>query len=227
MSTSVLIPWKTTRCEHRHRALAYVLSRLAEHGWPVVIGRYDSEPWCKARAIADALEQTDADVLVLHDADVWTNGLPEAVQQAQEGTAWAVPHRSIHRLSEVATALYVAGVSLGDPELEERAYLGIEGGGITVVRRDVYEACPIDPRFVGWSGEDEAFGWALRATHGPPWRPLGHAPLWHLWHPAQARATRARGSLASWDLRKRYARARHDPVAMRALLGEVVADVAC
>jgi hypothetical protein len=220
MPIAVLVPWRTSSCPHRKRAFAWVLARLAVHGWPIIVGRHDDGPWCKAMAVADALDQTAADVLVLHDADVIADGLAEAVRTVQAGAAWAMAHRSVHRLTEAATGRLIAGEDPAGLAVAERAYRGVEGGGITIVRRDVYEDCPLDPRFLGWSGEDEAFGWALRTLNGPPWRPLGHAPLWHCWHPSQSRATRARGSLVSWDLRKRYARAQHDPTAMRALIEE-------
>jgi len=59
------------------------------------------------------------------------------------------------------------------------------GGGCTVVRRDVYESCPLDPRFKGWGQEDAAWGVALTAMYGPPWRSV--EPLWHLWHAPQGR----------------------------------------
>lgn len=203
--------------------MAWVLSRLAEYRWPVVIGRHDEGPWRKAFAVQDALAQTDADVLVLHDADVYVERLYGAVEHVREGGTWAMGHRAIYRLSEAGTALWLAGTRWADMSaapLAEMPYMGVEGGGVTVLRRDVLEACPLDPRFVGWSGEDEAFGWALRTLHGAPWRPTSYTPCIHLWHPPQERATRARGSQESWELRKRYARAQNRPHAIRALIEE-------
>jgi hypothetical protein len=218
LSVAVLIPWRSTDCPHRSRALAFVLSRYATTGWPVVIGRHDDGPWCKALAVDDALAQTQAEILILGDADCWTSGLPAAVQAVQDGAAWAIPHRAVHRLNEAATARYMAGSPLEGLPLGERAYLGVEGGGLAVVRRDAYEAAPLDQRFTGWGSEDDAAGLAWRCLHGPPWR--GKAPLIHLYHPPQERATRTFGSMESRDLRKRYARARHDPAAMQRLIEE-------
>lgn len=219
MTVAVLIPYRVG-CGHRDRALMFVISRLASYGWPVVIGHHDRGPWCKAHAVADALDQTHADVLVIHDADVVTEGLPAAVRTVQKDTAWAIPHRSVHRLSEAATERFTAGEPLGELELVERAYRGTEGGGVVVVHRDVYTATPLDARFCGWGGEDEAWGTALRTLHGEPWRPHGHNPLIHLWHPEPQRATRAFGSLAGRDLRKRYVRASGNRDVMRALVEE-------
>lgn len=222
MSTCVLIPWRGG-CAYRERALAWVLSRHAENGWPVVIGRHETGPWCKAAAVADALEQTLADVLVIADADVWTEGLPEAVGAVQGGAVWAMPHKSVHRLSEAATARLMAGEDPDALDLDERAYRGVEGGGVTVVRRETYQDCPLDPRFMGWGSEDESHGLALRELHGAPWRPRGPARLLHAWHPPQQRATRSFGSLAGRDLRKRYIRAQYRPTVMRALVEEAKA----
>lgn len=187
----------------------------------MVVGRHDEGAWCKAAAVNDALAQTDATTLVIHDADVYTDGLPEAVQRVQDGTNWCVPHRGVHRLTEASTARYAAGEDLEGLPLSERAYLGVEGGGITVVRREVYERVPLDPRYRGWSGEDESWGWALRTLIAPPWR--GKASLEHLWHPPQERMSRARGSLESQQLRKRYAHALRHESRMAALIEEAKA----
>lgn len=219
MHTAVLIPWRPTSCPHRTRAFEFVTARYAqEHpDWQVAVGVHEIGPWNKAAAVDDALAQTQAEVIVVCDADVWCAGLAEAVHRVQ-GNPWVVPHRGVHRLTAESTDRYMAGEPWRDLPLDERAYLGVEGGGITVLRREVYEDCPLDPRFLGWGSEDESHGWALHALHGPPVR-LKH-PLIHLWHPPQERARRHMGSLESWDLRKRYARARDREHAMRHLIEE-------
>lgn len=160
----------------------------------------------KAKAIFDALAQTDADVLVIADADVWSDGIGEAVAAVEQGDAsWGIPHWLVKRLREDGTE-------------EERPYPGIEGGGIVVLPRGVMLACPPDPRFVGWGQEDESYGVALTHIYGPPWR--GNADLLHYFHPPQPRMTRRRGSSESWDLRKRYFNARFEAGAMEALVAE-------
>lgn len=220
-SVAVLLPWRDVACEHRTRALAYVCEQFAEYPWPVVIGRHDDGEWCKALAVQDALSQTSAETLILHDADVWCDGLAGAVSSVQDGASWAIPHtatRGIHRLTEASTARYVAGEPLAGLPLAECRYDGVAGGGIAVVNRAVYDACPLDPRFRGWGGEDESLGHALRALHGVA--PRGRSPLVHLWHPSQPRITRGTGSEASSTLRKRYARARFRPDQIAALVEE-------
>lgn len=204
-------------------------------GLSVVLGQCAEGPWIKAHAVADALRQTNATILIVADADVWAQGLPEALQAVRAGQTWAIPHRGVLRLSEAATAAYLQN-DTGRPEesarrgdgwmsrsaeryqLDESPYLGIEGGGIVVLERETYTSCPLDPRFAGWGSEDESWGIALRTLYGPPLRVK--APLIHLFHPPQPRATRSYGSLESRDLRKRYARARDNPIAMRSLIEE-------
>lgn len=209
----VLIPWRAG-CPHRERALGWVTQQL---GHAVILGTHDEGPWCKAKALADAVARSDADVLVVHDADVWCDGLDEAISQVQAGAAWAVPHRMVHRLTEEATADRLAGGTATD--LEQRPYLGYPGGGITVLRRDVWDRVPLDPRFAGWGQEDEAWALALTTMFGAPWR--GRADLIHLWHPPQERKSRAVGSDESKRLLRHYQRARRSPVLMTELLQEV------
>lgn len=218
MRVAVLIPWRATDCPHRTKALAVVIARHARNRWPVVIGRHDDGPWVKALAVADALTQTQAQILIIADADVWTDGLPEAVQAVQDGAAWAIPHRGVIRLTQAGTELYGGGGELLRLPVEENAYLGVEGGGIVVINRRIYEMCPLDQRFEGWGGEDESWGMALRTLHGPPHRV--RMPLVHLWHPPQERATRSKGSEANTALRKRYARAMHNPTVMQEVLDD-------
>jgi hypothetical protein len=72
----------------------------------------------------------------------------------------------------------------------------------------------VDPRFVGWGGEDIAFGWALDTLAGPHTN-LG-APLYHLWHPLAV--DRRKASPETDRLAGRYAEANGKPEAMRALI---------
>jgi len=86
------------------------------------------------------------------------------------------------------------------------------------LRRDLYEQVPIDPRFVGWGQEDQAWHLALRRIAGMGVR--GRADLWHLWHPPQPRLSRQTGSETSAELLHRYQRA-NTAQAMSALIGEI------
>ncbi len=194
----------------------------AEHpGWELVEATGNSAgEWCKGAVVNPAVAAIDAEIVVLADADVWPEGLVEAVDAVRGGAPWAMPHALVNRLSEDGTAAVLAGASWrGQPlDDDEDPYTGVMGGGALVARRETLQEVPIDERFVGWGQEDECHAIALHALAGEGWR--GEADLIHLWHPSQERWTRRRGSKASWRLRCRYAEVRDDPGAMRALLEE-------
>jgi hypothetical protein len=180
VSVAVLVPFTSGACPHRDRAWEAVQGHYAAHhpDWQVVTGSRDGE-WVKALAVADALDKTSAETLVIADADLWVSpeALREAVEQAQTHVA-AVPHHKVHRLSQAATEAFYDGQWV--VSYDRQPYRGVMGGGIVVLRRDMYQTCPIDLRFRGWGGEDVAWGWALKAL-GSVYR--GTADLWHLWHP--------------------------------------------
>lgn len=216
---SVILPWAAdTTCRHRRDALAWVRTRWRSTGHQVVVGE-TSGPWRKAAAVADALPRTSGDVLVVADADVWCDGVTEAIERVRTGAAWAIPHGRVHRLGEAATGLVLGGA---DPhagmEHAQRPYAGMAGGGIVVLPRATYERVPLDPRFVGWGQEDESWAAALTCLAGRPWR--GNAPAWHLYHPPQERMSRRWGSTEAQLLAVRYRRAGSRPGEMRSLLEE-------
>jgi hypothetical protein len=215
---SVIIPWAPdVGCRHREAALAWTVSRWAATGREVVVGER-SGPWCKALAVEDGLSRARGGILIVADADVWSTGWQEAVDQVREGAPWAMPHGPVRRLTHAATQDVLDGHDPHpDMDLTQRPYQGWPGGGMVVLRRETYVQAPLDPRFVGWSGEDESWAHALKVLAGEGWR--GSAPLWHLWHPPQERMSRRWGSVAARALASRYARAR-TPDRMRALIDE-------
>jgi hypothetical protein len=216
MAVAVIVPWRQSD-EQRAAAWSWVRSRYEEHhpDWEIVTGTCDG-PWIKADAVADALTRTNADTLLIADADVWCDNLAWAVGALDEWP-WVIPHHTVYRLTEAATAAVLAGGSLGG-ETTQHPYKGFAGGGFLALRRDLYERIPLDPRFVGWGQEDQAWHLALRRLAGQGVR--GRADLWHLWHPPQERKSRVVGSDASMDLLTRYQRAR-DAASMTALISEV------
>jgi hypothetical protein len=213
----VVIPYAGD-CPHRARALEWVRGR---YPWPVTVAR-TTGLWCKAAAVMPAVRDSCADVVLVADADVWTDGVHDAVAEVEAGAPWAIPHRGVHRLDEHGTAAVMAGEPWQDQPLAERAYLGVMGGGIVIAPREMLLSVPLDPRYIGWGQEDVSWAIALETLAGRPWR--GRAPLVHLWHPPQDRMTRRFGSRASRDLYRRYQAASHDPTAMRALIQEAADD---
>lgn len=208
----VIVPFAGD-CPHRQKALEWV---TANHVWPVTVA-YGGVPWVKAEAIRPAIEASSADIIVLADADCWTDGLDEAVRAVELGAPWAKPHKLVHRLSEASTRAFMAGESW--TELDQQPYHGVAGGGFVVARRETLLDIPMDPRFVGWGQEDIAFALALHTLAGDAW--LGDADLIHLWHPPQPRMTRMWGSPESKRLLKRYLAAKAKPDLMRSIVEEI------
>lgn len=213
MNVEIVVPWRGG-CEHRERAWRWVQDQLP---FPYRVGE-GGTPWIKADAIAAA--RSTAEILVIHDADVFCEDLEAAVEAVVDGAGWAMPHKSVLRLSQTGTAALLSGAPWrGIEDYDQPPYRGVEGGGIVVLRRETLEEIPIDSRFVGWSGEDISWAMALNTLVGPPWRGDGH--LVHCWHPPQDRLSRKWGSLQARALARRYQRARRDPEQMRSLLSEL------
>lgn len=214
MRVEVIIPWHGG-CPHRERALRYVRAR---HSHPVTIAE-GGEPWIKADALIPAIAASEAETVIIADADCWTDGLDEAVEVVEAGAPWAIPHRGVFRLTAEATARVLAGATLDErQDVEQAPYLGWEGGGFIVARPETLLDVPPDPRFVGWGCEDECWALALNLLAGH--RHRVKAPLFHLYHPPQRRMDRRKGSPANWSLLRRYTAARLDPEAMRNLIEE-------
>lgn len=220
---TVIIPWQSG-CPHRAAALEWVRPRWEASGAQVLLGKLGANQlWCKAAAVAAALPRAHGEVLVIADADVWTEGTGRAVEAVADGAPWAVPHWHVHRLTEQATARVFAGGPLEGTlsesvhrRLDRPAYVGYAAGGVTVLPRATYTQVPLDRRFVGWGQEDESWAHALTTLAGSCWR--GQADLWHLWHPPQARLNPRWGTSSGRALARSYEQARRLPEQMRALL---------
>jgi hypothetical protein len=208
---AVIIPYGN-ETPWRKRALGHVMKWYAEElEAPRIQLGLDGTPWCKARAVASAVSTAKESVVVIADADCVTPGLMKAVRAVRQGAPWAMPHLKVYRMGQAATKHIFDGVNPGiltgkNMWLDQNPYKGYEGGGITVLRREVYLGAPLDPAFVGWGQEDEAWSLALNGLYGPPWR--GVAPLYHLWHEKPARITRYAGSAQSLARLKLYKEAR-------------------
>lgn len=219
--TAVVVPYNPG-AEDRDRIWAHMRTRWAEHhpDWSVIEGRCGGDGWSKGAAVADAVAQTDADIVVVADADVWCDNVAESVAAVEAGAAWSMPQHLVHRLNPRATAAVLAGGEfVSKPQTwVQKPYACVEAGGLVVLPRATYLDVPIDVRFIGWGGEDISWGWALRTLAGPPARFAGD--LWHLWHEPQPRRSRRRGSDASERLAGRYRQALGKPDVMRALVDE-------
>lgn len=217
MIAAVLMPTGITD-DWRLNARAWVARWYAEHfpGMPIFTGDTPSGEWSKGAAV-DAARGHCAqvlgrpDVYVLADADSFIENpddLRRALELVATGAApWVVPHYEVYRLRDVETQRLH-----DDPTATPRLgwtcrpiYRGPAGGGITVIAPDAFDAVGgIDRRFLGWGGEDVAFGYALETLVAPATRLEGR--LVHLWHPHPA--PNHRGPPESEDLVARYSAAR-------------------
>jgi hypothetical protein len=218
MTVSVLIPF-ASEDPWRVDARSYVGGWYDALGYEVIGGTCPGQ-WRKAVAVAHAARYSTADVFVVADADCLCAGVAPAIAAVEGGAAWAVPHGFVHRLDQPATeAIYAGADPAGTTGRTQRPYKGFAGGGIVVLRRDVWEEIPLDPRFAGWGGEDSSWAMALTTLVGPPARL--NAPLFHLWHESPPRMTRRWGSPASRALELRYKRAAR---ANRRAMADIVAE---
>ena len=140
----VIVPF-AGGCPYRKKALEFTRQR---YPWPVTIAE-GGEPWSKGAALRPAIEASTADILVVSDADCWTDGLPAAIEAVEQGAAFAIPHRRVIRLSEESTGHYMTTGEVRHP-FDRRPYTGMAGGGFVVARREVIASIPPDPRFTGW-----------------------------------------------------------------------------
>lgn len=244
MTVWVVIPWRAG-CEYRQRAYDTVLQWWATNypDWPVVVGEWPEAmgPWRKGCAVrAAGVHPGPDDVVIVSDADVIPVGIGKAVEAVgpfgwgKPSARWAMPFRMVYRLTEPGTRLAAAGsIDLTKPPsrdvagLVEESYVGSAGGGVVVLRGEVFNDIPIDPRFAGYGQEDLSWSLALHRLVGAP--VMRSDPLWHLWHPPQPRmrrgatVSRGVGSEEGLWLWQRY-RTASTPTAMRALIGEAQSE---
>lgn len=227
--TALVIPFCFDGDTDRLAALHYVRKWYErQHNFDLVIGTCSpEEPWSKGLAVARAVKRTRRSVLVLADADVLVapEALVDCVRAVAVGdAAWSQPHATVYRLSRLSTNMVYNGELTEIRHLFRRAldrpeHPAPHGGGISVMHRDAFEAVGgIDPRFIGWGGEDISFAWALDTLVGQCFR--GGVPMWHLYHARAPRRLGNRASEASEQLAARYATANGDRAAMLQLAHE-------
>lgn len=232
----VAIPWMGDD-PFRRAALGWVTQRWVAAGYRPTLGMSIGDTWVKAEAVRSAIAGSTADILVITDADVWCDGVEDAIRSVRQGAIWSRPHRLVWRLSPESTRQVLAGATPqqgmeldpSDPMTRlpgrvNQGYGAVDGGGIIVVRRDIYEDVPLDPRYRGWGREDTSWALAVDRLHGGPVR--HRHDLWHLYHPPQERLTRNCGSGDDDRLTQRYSQAR-TPEAMRRLVDEAKEATLC
>jgi N-terminal domain of galactosyltransferase len=226
MGVSIVVPFRPDGAE-RERNWKWLRARYERlyPDWEIVEGTCEGQ-WSKGEAVNPAVARSSGDVLVIADADVMVGeqALPAAVREL-EGAPWVIPHGLVYRLTEKATRAVISGELRAGPTRLPRARLarrplkGPSGGGMTVARREDFEAVGgIDERFTDWGGEDISFARALDTLIGPHLR-LDEV-MWHLYHQPMRRRPPNRASGANEALAAHYLDAAGDPVAMAALCVE-------
>jgi hypothetical protein len=227
MNVDLIIPFSFGDLGERNVARLFVHAHYerAHPGLNVLYGvdRLDGE-WSKGRAVADGVAHSRSPILVIADADVIVppEALGYSIIAVMHGAAWSMPHGEVYRLSRRGTnALYASGDDvLGTPNIKyvERTHPGPHGGGMVVLSRAAYEATGIDPRFIGFGGDDISFARALDTLVGKCER--FDFPMTHLWHERTPRRHGNRGSDANEALAARYMIADGDPWAMQSIIDE-------
>lgn len=233
VKVDVVIPFSPDSPE-RSRALDWVRAAWTAADYTPITSTSHGE-WRKAVNIEVAMRaRRDSDIVVIADADCWVDPIQLGVDRLNQWRDWGMPHRRVVRLSSEHTRRMTSADGwryrpgemprLEDATFEEEPYTAFRAaGGIVVLKREVWNRVPMDPRFVGWGFEDEAWWYALRTLAGVPWR--GKADLFHLYHPrSDASEDRIERSLEAnpenQELRQRYKAALHKPPAMQQLVDE-------
>ncbi|MDP4272626.1 MAG: galactosyltransferase-related protein, partial [Bacteroidota bacterium] len=150
------------------------------------IGKDDSEPFCKSRALNQAARQANGNVFIIADADVmYDPGLIDRVLELILDHPWIIPFYPGIRLTRKATERILqegitsfSEINAGD--IEE--YENHAGCFINAMTRECFETIQgMDERFQGWGGEDGALVYSLDTMFGPHYRM--NETIYHLWHP--------------------------------------------
>lgn len=220
MNVQVIVGHGRDDDPHRITVRDWIVNRWrTHHALPVTEAECPTADWSKGATVNPAIAASTADVIIVADADSYVDNehLGNALNAVAVG-GWAMPYSTVNRYDAVSTAAIMAGHQTVKPRLERGPYPALPGGGIVIAHRTAWDTVRgLDPRFVGWGGEDHALGLAFHVLVGDVHRQQ-RAALHHLWHPP-APANR-RPSPATKELDARYRKARRNPDAMRTLIGE-------
>lgn len=215
MTVSVIVPFHASD-EWRQSAWEYVSIWWGKHfpDWELI--RCSADPWTKGGAFHNGVKLAEGNTFILADADSFIldpDELAELVSRVDRrgGVPWVMPHRYVHRATKAATERIYADGIIDTHDIQYPIYGGCVGGGMTILTRVAWKTVKgVDPRFVGWGGEDRCFGWALSSLL--PKGQRGNARLIHLWHPVQG--PRQKMSPETLNLINEYRHAKSAPSRM-------------
>ncbi len=212
----VVVPWRGG-CPYRSRAWAWVTERWSslhpEAGLIVTVS--PEGPFNIAAALNSGIRHSSADVLVLTGADVVLDPVEvaDSVDLASDGR-WVMLAGEYRRLSEEVSDGILSGPVDATGEWPGDLMMTGLGWGPIVAPRELLLDTGYDERFVGWGGEDDAFGITAETLVGSPIRMGGTAHL--LWHPSETNSHYT----ANVALLDRYRSAHGNPEAIRLLQAE-------
>jgi hypothetical protein len=194
--------------------------------WPLlVIGDgAESGPFNRSRAVNRGVAATDAEVVIVADADIAVrHGQALEMVDVLGWASWVVGYRTMTHLTRQATIRFM---SYGP---ETPMTQSPDGGvrwmstesvcGLVALRRDDYLAIGgNDERFCGWGWEDTSFAYKADTLLGPHRRTPGECI--HLFHTLRPDRKQDANALAHAELGARYEAAAGDPDAMTALARE-------
>lgn len=155
MKFAVIIPWADTGCMHRYRAFEFVRKRCQKlNPDEVIIAEGNSKAWNKGKVVNQAVMNTDADVLLILDADVCLNwkAVKRHIRLVKRGTIIS-PCRAIRRLNIEQTNNILTGGRVRGSTATDMVF-HLVGGAFMITRADFIEVGGFDERYEGWGWED-------------------------------------------------------------------------
>jgi len=242
MTVSILVPFRPERRNDvRIKHWRWIRQRW-EHVLPgveIVEGTTDSVPFSKSQAINDAYRKSSGDILITADADTWIERehILHALDQASAIPHAVVPWTNCYRMTRTDSTEICNSDPAGPFPVTQEMVSRIDDDAppspaslamVVVIQRRAFEAVGgMDPRFLGWGGEDTSFGLACWTLLGPTILLLGNA--WSLYHARPKKHNTTRGEQRIWrddvgdinfDLWQRYYDAKEKPATMTGICGE-------
>ncbi len=226
---SLLIPY---RADHGPRDVIWkhVARRLmaaTAHIDPELImwGDGDARPdlFSHATAINECARRARSDVYAICDADTTflnPGAFLQAIADCRADGRWRLSARYYYLSEEATRSRLQQGDIARKPKTAEIEWEGLSWSGIVIVPAEAFwKIGGADERYIGWGGDDVAFGTALDALYGEHVRYPD--PVVHLWHP---RGDQEKGwhehSVAHRELTERYGAAAGDASAIAAIVAD-------
>jgi glycosyltransferase involved in cell wall biosynthesis len=186
MRVSVLIPYKPDY-GRRDDLWSYAQKRYALF-MPYIeicVGRDDSVPFCRSKAVNEAAKKATGDIFIIADTDVIFNpGLIIRLLAVIDQHPWVVPFQNGYKLTRQKTDEIIARghqpVIWVNPDDYEYIQPG-PGPLMNAMKRSCFEMIGgLDERFRGYGYEDMAMVMALETLCGHYF--VMETEIFHLWH---------------------------------------------